>query len=201
MAFWSTATEPDRQYRWYMTFGDTRLAGLTYALKKASRPTMKITEIQHKYLNHFFYYPGRVEWEPISVTLASVKGANSAFINSLKTSGYFFPTDVSTGATTNTPPPAAAGGSPPPPNNRQTISKQRAITAVAGGESGTRSIKLVQINAEGKDFNTWHLWNPFFTDVKYDSLEYASEEILNIDCTIKFDYATLNNEQGGLMAL
>ena len=66
--FWSDATQqdPKRQYRWIM-----RIASVpTYVLKKTDKPSFQVTETEHKYLNHTYYYPGRVQWNTINVTLA-----------------------------------------------------------------------------------------------------------------------------------
>ena len=81
MAFWNSAGEPLRQFRWYMVFGgegtnvgpidSATLDGVRYALKKVDKPKAKVNEITHKYLNHFYYYPGRLEWESINMTIAA----------------------------------------------------------------------------------------------------------------------------------
>lgn len=178
MAFWNDAPEVFRQYRWYIVFGDLNkdmnMDSIQYALKKASKPTMKIAEVQHKYLNHFYYYPGRVEWDPITVSFASVTQPSATqILNSVKNrSGYIFPGTDGSDTTANL----------------KTISKKGAMAASSGGK-----IELRQIGEDGKLLESWYLWNPFFTDVKYDSLEYASEDILNLDVTIRFDYATLDD--------
>jgi hypothetical protein len=178
MAFWSKAPEVNRQFRWYMTFGGqsegvSALNELKYALKKAAKPTMKVSEVQHKYLNHFYYYPGRVEWDPITVSFAAVQNPRASQLLNLTTkdSGYVFPGNASA---------------------MNTISKRKAIKAIAGGDgSKGNKIELIQIDEDGNPIETWRLWNPFFTEIKFDSLEYGSEEILNLDATIKYDYATM----------
>ena len=185
--FWNQAPEINRQYRWYLVFGgeDAGLKQIAFAVKKAAKPTMKISEVQHKYLNHFFYYPGRVEWDPIQVSFASVKGlngnlANNILVQSLISSGYQFPANDSVG-------------------EYKTISKINAMKQLTGATKGGSSIRLSQIDADGKRIEDWRLFNPFFTEVKYDSLDYSSEEILNLDVTIKYDYATLDNTNGDLL--
>lgn len=189
MAFWNLAPEVNRQYRWYMVFSSGKSTGVeqfTFALKKASKPTIKISEVQHKYMNHFFYYPGRVEWEPITVSFASVRTldgkstANNNLIQILKNSGYMYPQADEKG-------------------NYKTISKLNALKELTGADKGGSSIRLSQLNAEGERIEDWYLFNPFFTEVKYDSLDYSSEDILNLDVTIKYDYATLNNKEGNFL--
>jgi hypothetical protein len=188
--FWNEGKEPLRQYRWVMEF-DGKLAGMRYALKKASRPTMKISEVTHKYLNHFYYYPGRLEWDPISVTFASTVTANDAalgdstLIDALITAGYIYPTKD---------------------NEWGTISKANAIAQLTSGTTSTpeapasaaggKSIGLKLLDAGGTAIETWYLWNCLFTEVKFDSLDYSAEDILNIDVTIKYDYATLDDAAG-----
>jgi len=187
-SFWNTAAiEPNRQFRWYIEFATT-LTAARYALKKAAKPTVKIGEVKHKYLNHEFFYPGRIEWEPITVSFASVKTdkglLDALLINALKGSGYIYPTA-----------PTAVGNAP---SQVSSISKSKAVSQITAGGNGS-NLKLVQINADGKDIESWYLFNPFFTDVKYDTLEYATEEILNIDCTIKYDWASLGDISGKIL--
>ena len=168
---------------------------MRYLLKKASKPTVKITEVTHKYINHFYYYPGRMEWEPISITFASGKSLASATIGTngvlsggaiqvadktiidlLTSAGYIFPSSTVEG-------------------QRKTISKQEAVSAVVGaGGTGKRTCKLFTIDAAGKEQGVYYLHNPMLMDVKFDTLEYASEEILNIECTLRYDYATIDQE-------
>lgn len=170
MAFWSEAAEePLRQYRWYMNFGATtnssaKIDGLVYALKKVDKPKAKVNEITHKYLNHFFYYPGRLEWEAINLTIASVKMADTALYNVLTTAGYKWPTG---------------------PEIRNTISKNAFGSAIGS------KLSLIQVDAAGTPIETWELKNPFFTSVQFGALDYGSEEIVEITCTLRYDMANL----------
>lgn len=183
MAFWADLPEPSRQFRWYIEFTVPELKNLRYALKKAARPTMKISEVKHKYLNHEFYYPGRVEWDPITISFAAAKyteekasNTNTSIIEVLRNSGYFYPRGIDNEASTDL----------------KSISKKNAVAAVTGGTT----LQLVQINADGDPEEIWYLKNAFFTDIKFDTLEYASEEILNVDCTIKYDWASYKDNTG-----
>jgi hypothetical protein len=175
MAFWSNAgPEPKRQYRWYMVFGNSAvesLDGIKYALKKVDKPKAKIGSIQHKYLNHFFNYPGRLEWEDINITFASVTDPDATkLLNQvLLDSGYQLPDS----------------GSPPGANPARTISKQGAGKAIGN------SVYINQIDAAGNTIEEWQIYNPFFTSVQFGSLDYSSEEIVEIQCTMKYDWAKL----------
>lgn len=170
MSFWNTGLEPKRQNRWFMTFGAS-LGGIQYAVKKTDKPSAKVNEVMHKYLNHIFYYPGRVEWNPITVTLASVAGTENMekLIHEVTVqSGYTFPQSTV---------PAAM----------QTIAKKK-----FGTNLGANSLIIHQINTEGKVIEAWKLNNPFFTEVKMGDLDYSNDEIVEMSITIQYDWADLN---------
>ena len=178
MAFWSvTGPEPKRQYRWYVEFGGTGesdLGQIKFALKKVDKPKAKVGEITHKYLNHFFYYPGRLEWEAINMTFASVTDPDASYILNqvLLNAGYGVPTDATT-----------------PGDQVSTIGKNKFNTAI-----GTK-MSIIQIDAEGGIIETWEINKPFFTSVQFGSLDYGSEEIVEISTTVRYDWARLITPQ------
>ena len=61
MAFWtdSAGQDPKRNYRFLVTIGNLP-NGATWYAKKVNKPAFSINDISHAYLNHTFYYPGRV---------------------------------------------------------------------------------------------------------------------------------------------
>lgn len=184
MAFWSEAgPEPKRQFRWYMLFGGIAdLDTIRYALKKTDKPKYKIGEVTHKYLNHSFYYPGRLEWEAINMTFASIAQPDATGLIEVLTNiaGYNEPTNEN-----------AVG----------TISKLKFSEAIA-----KEGVTLIQIDSNGNKIEEWLLKNPFFTNVNYGSLDYGSDEIVEISCTMRYDWASrivtsdgtnANDESGG----
>lgn len=175
MAFWSDAsTEPLRQFRWTVTFGGTttNLDNIVFALKKFSRPKLKVGEVTHKYLNHSFYYPGRVEWEPVTLTMASVgeggdPGTAHLFLNVLANSGYIIPSGVA-------------------PGQRTTLSKE-------GFRSSIGDLEIKNLGQDGAVVEQFIIHNPFFTSIEFGELDYSSEEVLDVTATIRYDYATFHN--------
>lgn len=166
-AFWNSPNmEPMRQFRWYITFG-SGLDGSKYALKKCDKPKVKVNSVQHKYINHFFNFPGRVEWEDINITFAAINDPNTSkeLYRTLTAAGYQFPESDT---------------------DRTTISKANFV-----GQLGAESINLIQIDAAGIAQETWKIINPFFTSVQFGTLDYSSEEIVEITCTLKYDSASL----------
>lgn len=168
MAFWTANMEPLRQYRWYIVFGGSsgNLDNMKYALKKADKPKAKVNSVQHKYLNHFFNYPGRLEWEDINITFAAVTDPNSSVVlrTILTNAGYIYPTV---------------------PEQNKTIGKENFVKQIGN------KLSLIQINPEGAKLEEWNIINPFFTSVQFGSLDYSSEEIVEIQCTVKYDSAAL----------
>lgn len=181
MAFWSAVSggQPLRQYRWFIDFGGGgNLNGSVYTLKKCDKPKFKVGTIQHKYLNHYFNFPGRVEWQDIKLTFAGVRGTEDAgkkLYDILKSCNYILPT-LATGIT-------AA--------ERKTLDRGMLIASI-----GT-AVKITQIGAAGDEIERWTLTNPFFTDVDFGTLDYGSDEIVEVTCTLKYDSAALDHSGAG----
>ena len=184
--FWRNASpvqEPKRAYRWFCTFtnlgsaatgdntGGWSSAGdaLQYACKRVDRPSLSVSETEHTYINHKFYYPGRVEWSEVSVSFVDVVGADGAadiFLGMLYDAGYKIP--------------SAADGEQP---NLVTLGKQSMIDALG-------DCVITMVNAHGDPIEKWTLHNAFFKSVRLSGLDYGSEEMLTVDTSIRYDYAT-----------
>jgi len=184
MAFWSTAnlgSEPKRAYRWIMEFG---IAGLpSYLIKKVSpRPSWSLSEVKHNFLNHTFYYPGRVEYDEISVTIVDALDPDG--VGTLQAllfaSGY------------RTPDTANPGGD----GNFNTVSKAGWSTA-NGAQMG--DITISQLDSTGGHVNDWHLVNPWIKACKYGDLDYESDDLLNIEVTLRYDYFKLDSNNSGIV--
>jgi hypothetical protein len=72
----------------------------------------------------------------------------------------------------------------------QTISKTKAV-------SGLGSILVEQMNDVGNTQEAWTLNNAFISEVKYGSLDYGSEDLTEYTLTIKYDWATYNEDANG----
>ena len=163
MSFWhdSTGRDPKRQYRWVLSNDHIPL----YTLKSVSKPSFSVSAAEHKFLNHTYYYPGRVEWNPISMALADPVGPDAAatITNIISNSGY-----------------APARNS----NELNTMSKSAAVASL--GE-----VKIQQLGADGEVLEEWVLVNAFIVDVKYGDLDYDGDELTAIELELRYDYAHL----------
>ena len=88
--FWSDASiEPKRKFRWLLSFRGVP----QWIMKKVGKPNFSLGEAEHNFLNYKFYYPGRVEWAEISMTLVDPVSpdASKTMMALLKQSGYVPP--------------------------------------------------------------------------------------------------------------
>ena len=72
--FWGQAnSEPKRQFRFELSFtsrnGNNPGDIPVWAVKTATKPVAEVSTIPHQYIDHTFNFPGRVTWQPITVTL------------------------------------------------------------------------------------------------------------------------------------
>jgi hypothetical protein len=160
--FWTAAsTEPKRAYRWLLNIGGIP----QWIVKKVSKPSFTVSESEHVFLNHKFWYPGRVEWNTVSVTLADPVQPDSAktMMNILDAAGYRYPLDA---------------------NQTNTISKENATAALG-------SVSIKQIKSDGTALDEWVLTNAWVKDVKFGELDYTSDDMVDIELEIRYDFAQL----------
>ena len=171
MAFWTTdgaGDDPKRGYRFKIIFTGM-LAGesMIWWAKKCGKPNFTITETKHQFLNHAFHWPGRVEWQPITMTLVDpVKPSSVEQITDLIVkSGYQLPADSN--------------------GSFATMSKSKAQAAL--GE-----IQIIQMDAEGGALETWVLKNPWIKSAKFGDLAYDSDDLTEIEMELRYDWAQLD---------
>ena len=63
MTFWQDPNlEPKRSFKFILSIpGGNNTTGISeFLVKKVKKPEWEIGSIEHKFLNHSFYYPGRM---------------------------------------------------------------------------------------------------------------------------------------------
>ena len=167
MSFWhdSTGRDPKRQYRWILVNDHIPL----YTLKSVSKPSFSVTQAEHRFLNHTYYYPGRVEWQTITMSLADPVGPDAAatVTNIINDSGYA-----------------------PATNDQELSTMSRGAATAALGE-----VQIQQLDSEGNVLETWTLWNAFIVDVKYGDLDYEGDDLTAIELELRYDYAHLETTE------
>jgi len=171
-AFWSAAElgDPKRAYRWLITIAGFGADTATWHAKKVSKPSFTITETAHTFLNHKFYYPGRVEWNTVTVTLVDPVNPDAAANTNaiIAASGYKVPGDK---------------------NTVQTMGKAKAVRALG-------SVQIAQIDVDGTKLETWVLKNAWIKDVKFGDLDYEADDLTMIDLEIRYDWAECITKNG-----
>jgi hypothetical protein len=190
--FWNSAqSEPRRAHRFLLsipnlTSDTSRGAYQQYLCKTVTKPAYTIGEVEHKFLGNTYYYPGAVTWDPVTVTLVNAvdPDGNEILFNALYKSGHLDPhqqSKIFNGDTVNQGAAnvlAQSGASIGP----GTLNKADSLAAFG-------NVLIKELGSSGESIGTWELRNPFVTNVKFGDLDYASEELLNLEMTFRYDFA------------
>ena len=186
MAFWSDATisDPKRQHRWLVSIGAPELSSyISYVCKAVAKPKMTIGEAEHKFINHTFYYPGGVTYDPITLTLVDPSNPSStqALYDLIQVSGYRIPDNV-----INTSAPTSAA----PNTDVSTISKSKAVGAL-------NTVKITQMDGDGTLIEEITLQRAWIKSVDYGSdLNYENEGLVEISLELRFDWFNIVTPEG-----
>jgi len=189
MAFWSDTSigvpEPKRNYRWLAYLGNI---AEPWIAKTATKPGFTISEAEHSYINHKFYYPGRIEWNTVDITIVdpgSPDVAQSVW-NALKASGYFPPESAADTSTISKHFSAAALG-------------QVKIQHIGDGIPGTSdAVSVAGVSDMATEvLEEWILYNAWIKEAKFGDLDYTNDDLTEITLTLRYDYAKLNGDNFG----
>ena len=135
------------------------------------KPSYSINSIEHKFLGNTYYYPGTVTWNSIDVTIVNAinPDGNKLLYDALIGSGYLKP-DVQEDVFTN---PSQAPG---------TINKADSVSALG-------NVIIQELSGQGGLVGEWTLNNAFILSATFGDLDYGSDDILNIDISMQYDWA------------
>jgi hypothetical protein len=170
MAFWNNATlEPKRAHRFLLQFDLP--GGITTQIyaRRVSKPAFDVGQSEHKFLGSTYYYPGAVTWSDVSCTLvdSATPDFDSLVMLMLRNAGYVDPNDVSTTGNVD---------------DAGTLSKATAAAALGG-------VLIKELDGDGDILGHWILNNPWVRSVSFGDLDYASEELMTVDLTLRYDWA------------
>lgn len=166
--FWSQADlEPKRKFRYLLYF-----AGMPqFMAKTVSKPSFQIGSTQHSFLQHNFNFPGRVTWQDVSLTIVDPiqPDATKTLYRMIELAGYVLP-----------------------PNVARDAAGMKTITKKAMAEI-LDPVRIDTIGSGGADniIESWKLNNAQISSVNFDSLDYSSDDLLNIQISLKYDWAEL----------
>ena len=177
MAFWTdgASVDPKRNFRFKIIISgfssaargdvsdETSQSSVWWA-KKVQKPNFTIAEAKHVFLGHTYYYPGKLEWQEITMTLVDPVSPNAlAILNDIVVeSGYKIPN---------------------PNETLETMGKVKSI-----GQLGT--IQIIQFDANDVAIETWELKNPFLKKISYSELDYENDDLSTIEIGLRYDWAT-----------
>lgn len=177
MAFWTDYTleglQPKRKFTFFLSIGGEAIDGATplnletYLIKKVKKPGFEITESEHKFLNHTFYYPGKVKWKEVTFSVVDVISPNTTnrFLKLLNEAGYRLPKVA-----------------PDTDTTAQTVSKIKSVRALG-------IPRIHQIDDMGNVVETWKLHGAWVKSVEMGELDYDGEELMALDVILRYDFA------------
>jgi hypothetical protein len=172
MAFWTETgqKDPKRQYRFIAKFSGLGEAGCSWFIKSIDKPSVSLSEASHEYLNHTFYYPGRVTWNSVSCTLVDPLEPDAAatMMKAIEMSGYAPPKDS---------------------NALGTASKSNSVAALG-------TVTISQLDGDGNDktpIEQWKLHNAWIKSVNLSGLDYSGDSLSDVTIEIRYDWASLES--------
>ncbi len=180
MAFWtSPLSEPKRKHRFILRIPDLIVpdgplegqAFPEYLAKSVTKPSYTVGTTDHKFLGNTYYYPGAVTWNDVTAVIvnSTTPDGNQLLYSALQQMGYLKP-DIQEDIFNNNLDPST-------PN-------KAAALATLG------QVEFEELSGTGGTLGTWKLQNAFITNVTFGDLDYAGEDLLDIQMTIKYDWAT-----------
>ena len=169
MTFWNSKDlEPKRQFRFIVSFQPAGI-DLKLACKTVDRPSFTIGEQEHRFFNHTFYYPGRMNWNTIGMTIvdAVTPGSTEILYDYLSDIGIQQPRSEADAMKT-------------------TITKATAVSSLG-------DVKVRELGTDDKGetviIGEWALINAFITEVNFGSHSYDADEMVELTITLRYDWA------------
>ena len=166
MAFWnSPEADPKRKYRFKLTmFGE-----IAWYVKSVTAPSYEVTSIEHAFSDHTFYFPGKIKWSDMEVTLVDPAGKDDVVhktLSLISAAGYKIPT-------------------------RDGLNSDQAFETFTKANlvKNNGEVILETQNPDGKVIERWELKNAFVTNVKFGDFDYSSDDMREISLTLKYDWA------------
>ena len=165
--FWADSAEPKRKFRFILTVQKQGVPTIEkWLITKVTRPSFQVSGNPIKYLNHTFNFPGTVEWMDVSFTMVDAVSDNKTA--STKDGSAIIMQMLN------------KSGYRIPGDGSKIISKESAII----------NMTIETIDSSGDVLDAWKLHNAWISQATFGDLDYSSDEIVSIDVTVKYDYAT-----------
>ena len=171
MSFWTeNTTEPKRNFRWRVTMSNLTNYGVDSAAvwwaKTVDTPSYTVTDVTHSFFDNEYKFPGRVQWQDVNMTLVDPISPNAVQLTNqiILDSGY------------------SLKGSQEFSSNPTSITKQ-------GANKAFGSLVIDIFAGNGDVVESWTMYNPFITSVKFSTLDDTNDDMRTSDLTWKYDWA------------
>ena len=167
--FWKEqASQPKRNYRFKISMTGFAADSIIWWAKTFKPPSYEMSEATHDYLDNKFYWPGRITWADVSMTLVDPQSPNAVkLINDVMINGGY----------------AVKGNAAVKPF---TTSKNGLI-------SQTGNVIAEIVDADGEVIERWTLKNAWLKSASWSDLDYTNDELRQIDITFRYDWAQCDN--------
>ena len=175
---------PKRAHRFILSIQGGNGAGALeeWVVSKVSRPSFSVSEVEHNFWDKKYYYPGRVAWDPCTVTLVDplVPDTSATLMSYLMASGYRFPNSSDA-------------------VEYRSLSKTEGKNALgdvilrAYGVPGGAVLGDEVSPADNADIvEQFQLHNAFITGVNFGEFDYSSDELVQVELTMRYDWASIS---------
>lgn len=176
--------EPKRNFRFQVSF--PRLGSdISYMVKSVNKPGVSIDATTHRFLNHQFHFPNIVKWDDVNISFIDAVQPNvgSTFYQTLLAAGYLNPVDgIYKGGLTKS---NFVNNTIGDVQIKQLLGNAMTESTLAGEPLNPGSQTPTEYSEQ------WTLKNSIITSIKFgEGMSYDSDEIVGIDITVKYDYAT-----------
>ena len=182
--FWTQANAtPKRNHRFLVEITElgkgNGMAGqsVIWWAKTVSTPSFNVTSVTHSFLDNEYYFPGRVQWKEVSMTLVDPVSPDAVSLTNQMVNDFGYVVKNRQ----NLDP--ASNPTPQVPGSPVTFDRKRTGSAI-----GDFIIQI--LDEDGRTLEKWTLHNAFPTDIKFGDMDYSNDELRTIDMTVKFDWAT-----------
>ena len=130
--------------------------------KSCDKPTIDIDSQEYKLINHKYKYPGVANWSDIKISIVDVGEKAKNLITIFGSTGWNI------------------GGM-----GEAGIAKDKSQYFLG-------QMQIHQIDSSGRLLEKWTLKNAWAKSISFGSLDYSNDELVTIDITLAYDYATFS---------
>ena len=138
------------------------LGEVLWYAKSVSKPSFEVSTNEYQLINHKFKYPGVLTWNDVEIVITDEKEE--------KKEDKYYKKLLDIGY-----------------NPEGTVFDGINKTQYKNGD-----ILIEQLDADGRVLEEWKLINPFIKSVNFGSLDYSSDDLVEITLSVAYDSATLS---------